>query len=110
MPCSDGRPCFQELMRRSQVISEISKLEKKRDELTEMLCSTCRVLERVKFDFDENPQLSKWWDKHKREDEKREAEEIKKRLEKQMALELTKKSLSELTIADKKLLKRFGYL
>ena len=37
--------------------------------LTELLCSTCRVLKRMNYDFDENPQLSHWWQKHQKIDE-----------------------------------------
>ena len=33
-----------------------------------LLCSACRVLERTGYDFDENPALSIWWDKHKKKD------------------------------------------
>ena len=33
-----------------------------------LLCSACRTLERYGYDFDENPTLSQWWDRHKKED------------------------------------------
>lgn len=35
---------------------------------TALLCSACRVLERLSYDFDENPALSQWWAQHKEED------------------------------------------
>lgn len=31
-----------------------------------LLCSACRVLERLGYDFEENPALSLWWDDHKK--------------------------------------------
>lgn len=34
----------------------------------QMLCAACRVLTRLGYDFDENPALSQWWDKHKEDD------------------------------------------
>ena len=40
------------------------------DELEIMLCSVCRTLERLNYDIDENPMLSKWWFKHKKIDNK----------------------------------------
>jgi hypothetical protein len=36
-----------------------------------LLCSACRVLERMDYDFEENPALSIWWDEHKKNDKKR---------------------------------------
>jgi len=33
-----------------------------------LLCSACRVLARMGYDFDENPALSVWWEKHKQQD------------------------------------------
>lgn len=38
---------------------------------SELLCSACRALARLGYDFDENPALSRWWEEHKKEDEKR---------------------------------------
>jgi hypothetical protein len=32
--------------------------------LTVLLCSSCRALDRLGYDFDENPALSQWWEKH----------------------------------------------
>lgn len=49
---------------------------KREDALTEMLCSTCRHLESQGYDFDLNPQLSKWWDSHKKEDALRQQKEL----------------------------------
>lgn len=55
MPCSEGMPSDN---------SEYIKIKK----LTAILCSDCRVLTRLKYDFDENPMLSEWWEEHKKDD------------------------------------------
>lgn len=36
--------------------------------MQQLLCSACRVLERTGYDFDENPALSQWWERHKEKD------------------------------------------
>lgn len=41
---------------------------------TALLCSACRVLTRMGYDFDENPALSQWWTEHQKEDKKRESQ------------------------------------
>jgi hypothetical protein len=38
---------------------------------TALLCSACRVLARMGYDFEENPALSQWWDAHQKEDAKK---------------------------------------
>lgn len=38
---------------------------------TALLCSACRVLTRMGYDFDENPALSQWWAAHQKEDAKK---------------------------------------
>lgn len=101
MPCRcDDGPSF----------DETPRLKNQIDRLEEMLCSTCRVLEEQKFDFDKNPQLSKWWDKHKKEDEKRLAKEARAKLRRDLAKALLKKPLEELTNEDRKLLREEGFL
>ncbi len=40
----------------------------KRAEKDALLCSACRVLARMGYDFDENPALSVWWAAHKQRD------------------------------------------
>ena len=37
--------------------------------LEALLCSVCKILVRLQYDFGENPALDIWWDKHKKEDE-----------------------------------------
>lgn len=104
MPCSDGGgwlygPSEAELAK----AREIARMEP-------MLCSACRTLERLGFDFDENPELSEWWDKHKAADRAREKEETRKRLELEQVQTIAKKPFNKLTDADKKLLKKHGYM
>ena len=86
------------------------KYENLTSSLEEMLCSACRVLEKGKYDFDENPQLSKWWDAHKKEDEKRQAAEAKIQREIEQCKILNNKSLASLTKDEKSLLSKHGYL
>ena len=72
MPCNTGQGMSYSLSI-SDVRREVeNQLAKERD-LTGavLLCSACRVLERLGYDFEENPALSIWWDKHKRLDQKR---------------------------------------
>ena len=100
MPCSDaGWPSS---------YSQDASLRKENDTLEELLCSTCRVLEKDGFDFDTNPLLSRWWDKHKKEDQAKEAARIRKQKRHEMALEVAKKPFAILTAEDKKLLKEVG--
>lgn len=37
--------------------------------MTQLLCSACRALDRLGYDFGENPALDQWWDAHKRADD-----------------------------------------
>lgn len=65
-----------------------------------LLCSASRALERLGYDFDENPQLSAWWDKHKKEDLQRskaeERQAQKERLRHERLDSLLKKSFGDL--------------
>jgi len=36
-----------------------------------LLCSACRALVRLEYDFGENPMLDQWWNHHQRVDEMR---------------------------------------
>lgn len=101
MPCQSG-PSDSEV-RAEQKSKHIMELE-------EMLCSSCRVLEEKDFDFDKNPQLSKWWAAHKAEDEAREKAALRNKMRRKMAMDLIKKPIGELTSEDKKLLRELGYL
>jgi hypothetical protein len=103
MPCSDGGwPSSND--------TENSSLRSENNELTEMLCSTCCVLEKKAYNFDLNPLLSRWWDAHKKEDERKEAARIKKATRRKMAVEASKKAVADLTAEDKKLLREFDMI
>ena len=113
MPCSDGGPSY--TRNEIETARESTTRAKGRiDELEAMLCSACRVLTRFEYDFDENPALSVWWDKHKAQDavkalkEKREL--LRKALIVQRIDELSDKKLSELNNADIQFLKEHKIL
>lgn len=79
-----------------------------------LLCSACRSLERLGYDFDENPELSDWWASHKKQDDARiareaEAEE-RERWEKRTVKDALKKPFGELSKEEKNLLKKRGYI
>jgi len=63
MPCYDSRNNDPEYVC-SGHIDRLCKTES-------LLCSACRVLTRMGYDFDENPRLSEWWEKHKEEDKEK---------------------------------------
>jgi hypothetical protein len=83
-------------------------------EMESLVCSACRVLERMGYDFDENPQLSVWWDNHKRQDaikaERAEEERQREEYQQRIVREALKKPVKELSVDEKNLLKRLDYL
>lgn len=80
-----------------------------RNELEPLLCSACRALEGFGFDFDLNPALSVWWDKHKKDDEAREAAEALKRWEDRIVKDALNKPFNKLSVEEKSLLNKRGY-
>lgn len=87
MPCNSG-PDDRE------IIHEQHKLIKDTETL---LCSACAALERYGYNFQENPSLDRWWDAHKKADEARKIAEAAKRKEIELAGELVKKRVIDLT-------------
>lgn len=86
-----------------------------------LLCSACRALERLGYDFDENPELSEWWDKHKTEDAKKQLliqqEQAKKELAQQreqwergQLKDIMNKPISDLTKVEKTILRKYKIL
>lgn len=75
-----------------------------------LLCGACRVLDRLEYDFDENPELSTWWDAHKRKDAAREKREGRKAWVAKQAALLMDRPLSELDEDERKILKEAGVL
>lgn len=110
MPCIGGPTWEQER-------DERKAKERKERELARMeplLCSACRGLERLGYDFDENPELSEWWDKHKKADAAR-AEAERKALEKaewerKVIKDALDKPIGTLTKEEKDLLKKHNFL
>lgn len=101
-------PCTNDGM--AEYIARQEAEKEKRESMDALLCSACRSLELAGFDFDTNPMLSRWWDKHKKEDARREAKEAKEAREVETCRELNKKPFGKLTDADKQLLRKHGYL
>lgn len=103
MPCTDGGvpypPSPQEIER-----NEFMKRAEP------MLCSACRALEHMGFDFDTNPELSKWWAKHKAADAARAEAEAKVAFEKRIAFEASTKKFNEISPEEMALLKKYKYL
>lgn len=58
-------PCYDPPDRKTKTVY------RKDPRLVSLLCSACRALELFKFDFGLNPLLDEWWDKHKKEDKKK---------------------------------------
>lgn len=58
MPCYDSRDDASEIRREMAYVEAL-------------LCGACKVLHRLNYDFGENPVLDEWWDKHKKEDERK---------------------------------------
>lgn len=88
----------------------LNETRKELGETEALLCSACRELESQNYDFDKNPQLSRWWDKHKKEDQKRQLKESKERIEQSRIIDLSNKPFGDLTKEDKKFLKSKGLL
>lgn len=114
MPCRDDWGNENEI----RIIREQGDARKK---LEELLCSSSRVLERLGYDFSENPELDKWWHRHKKEDdariqrEAREAEQKEKeRIGREILMARAKaigdKPFSSWTAAEKQLMKRAGLI
>jgi len=100
MPCHD--PDYDQIKKNEQIL--LSKYRKAQSELS----IVCHELEKIGYDFDLNPQLSRWWDKRKKEELKRQEAEAKKRLEKKLCEELLQKPLNSLSSSDKELLRRYN--
>lgn len=78
MPCSDNRGP------EPIIITDTRQIKK----LESMLCSSCRVLKKLGYDFDENPRLSEWWERHQEADAKADARKERVRIKKQKRKEL----------------------
>ena len=66
------------------------------------------------YDFDENPELSEWWAKHKKEDDARIERERKeaevKEFERKVIEQALTKPFGELSNDEKKILRKNGYM
>lgn len=82
--------------------------------LIPLLCSASRALERVGYDFDENPALAQWWAAHKREDEQRiereQQAEAALRMRRQQLDAILAKPFGELSQDEVAILRREGII
>lgn len=103
-------PCYDSRSDEPVVITDTRQVRK----LESLLCSSCRVLKKLGYDFDENPRLSEWWAKHQEDDAKADAKKerarIKKQKRKELIAVLIKLLIQSLTPEDKRVLKEEGYL
>jgi hypothetical protein len=106
MPCRDGGEMFNDQTQTVENPKTLKQLKRMRS----LLCSACRALELNKFDFDLNPELSEWWDDHKKEDAKLEKANLKKRLLKERIAEIVLKPFAKLTDEERRILKENGYI
>lgn len=83
---------------------------KKPDNLTVLLCSACRALESLGYDFAQNPSLDKWWDNHKKEDREREIEELREQRQREYVKTLLEKPVGQLEKDELKFLREQGEL
>lgn len=107
MPCVTEEFPHERAARHAREEAEVRRSE--REKFEPLLCSACRSLEERGFDFDTNPELSRWWDAHKKADAERERKEQAKRLELEAVDAALAKSFKDLTDSDKKLLRKHGY-
>lgn len=116
MPCrTDPMPERQEVLDAKTIRTLRNELKQSENEFTAMLCSACKTLEALGFDFGTNPLLDRWWTAHKEEDRKRELVKEQKRqhdaakkLRKQKAILIAEtKILKDLTDEDRALLAEF---
>jgi hypothetical protein len=104
MPCSDGGYGREmEAKERADLRNELKRMDP-------LLCSACRALEKVGFDFDTNPELADWWFKHKLEDAKLAEAAAKVEFEKRVVAAAILKPFSEISDEEKALLKKYKYL
>ncbi len=76
-----------------------------------LLCSACRALANLNYDFGLNPELDRFWHKHQEKDNTRKVKEAKEKLEFNEALRIAEeKTLSQLTSEEKQLLKKYKIL
>lgn len=107
MPCSDGGAPYPP----SPAEIAAANFSKRAPGL---LCSACRALDRLGFDFDENPELSDWWAKHKKEDDARIERENKeaevKAFERRVIKQALIKPFGDLSKDELKILRKNGYM
>jgi hypothetical protein len=107
MPCTDGGVPYGPTKEELNAVKFAKRAEP-------LLCSACRALERLGYDFDENAELSEWWDAHKKADaarvERERVEEERKAYERKIVKDALDKKFGDLTKTEKALLKKHNFL
>jgi hypothetical protein len=85
-------------------------LKEENSDLRTMLCSVLRTMDHLHWDYNTNPMVARWWEEHKRYDAEIERTALLKENKRKIAIDLSKKPVSELTQEDKKLLREEGFL
>lgn len=67
MPCTYEESA-EEKRQRLEAHDEKTVAEAIKNTYGPLLCSACKSLERLGYDFGENPELDRWWDEHKASD------------------------------------------
>jgi hypothetical protein len=102
MPCRDSDD------NNSNRVNKVAAVNKAQEVL---LCSACRALTTLGYDFGSNPDLDTWWHAHEEADAKRRIAEARTRLEREQAIELANtKPVAQMTPDEKKLLRRFNII
>ena len=105
MPCTGG-PSGEQL-ENARLTREVRKERERSSKLEVLLCSACRSLVSLGFDFGVNPELDRWWAGHERKDIERRREAAKEQLRTQRALHLSEtKTWAEMTPKERALVAR----
>jgi hypothetical protein len=101
-------PCRYEDDNPGERLNKAAALNKTQEVL---LCSACRALTALGYDFGSNPDLDTWWHAHEETDAKRRIAEARTKLELEQAIELAgTKTVAQMTPDEKKLLRRFNII
>jgi hypothetical protein len=102
MPCNGGPSGDQwQVMDLERNLKEVRA---ERSKLEILLCSACRVLAGMGFDFGTNPGLDRWWDAHEKEDLEARRKAARERLRHQQALHLSEtKTWAQMTPGERAL-------
>lgn len=82
MPCSDSTMPWDGIADINKLENRVKRLEEggvnNMSRMDSLLCSACRALKRMGYDFGENPLLDEWWHQHQIEDEAKQSSALAK--------------------------------